>query len=73
MYINQIKKPNGIGDPCSKYGLGKGGEKFEADLKAAEDRYNWLWAEFIEFMKSRNVDPRELRGMFVRYYEEFID
>ena len=62
-----------VGDPSSKYGYDPNGEQFEADLKAHEERYNFLWNEFISFMKSHNVTPSELRSMFTRYYEEFIN
>lgn len=64
--------PGKVGETSSKYGMPNGGELFEADMKAHEERYNFLWNEFINFMKSHNVTPSELRTMFTRYYEEFI-
>ena len=67
------KAANGkVGEVTSKYGYPGGGDLFEADLKAAEERYNFLWTEFITFMKSHNATPEEFRGIFARYYEEFI-
>lgn len=70
--VCKIAKRGGIGDPCHKYGYSNGGELFEADMKAHEERYNFLWNEFVTFMKSHNATPDEFRGMFTRYYEEFI-
>lgn len=61
-----------VGEPSSKYGYDKDGSKFEADMQAHKDRYDYLWNEFIEFMLSHNVRPYELRSMFLRYYEEFL-
>lgn len=61
-----------VGDPSAKYAYDHDGSQFEADLKAAEERAAYLWAEFIEFMKIHEVNPRELRSMFTRYYEEFL-
>ena len=61
-----------VGDPCSKYGYDRDGSQFEADIKAHEERYNFLWDEFVGFMKSHEVAPSELRTMFTRYYEEFL-
>lgn len=65
-------RPGGIGEPSSKYGYDRTGEKFNADIQANNDRAERLWADFIDFMQSRNVKPSELRQMFTRYYEEFL-
>lgn len=56
----------------SKYGYPNGAELFEKDIRAKQERAERLWAEFVCFMKSRDITPSELRGMFVRYYEEFL-
>lgn len=61
-----------VGDPCSKYGYSNGGDLFIADMKKHEERANFLWGEFIAFMKSHDVTPSELRSLFTRYYEEFL-
>ena len=61
-----------VGDPSSKYGYDHNGSQFEADMKAHKERGEFLWNEFVDFMKSHEVDPRELRTMFTRYYEEFL-
>ena len=61
-----------VGDPCSKYGYDPNGEQFEKDIQAHAEHGEYLWNEFIEFMKSHNVTPSELRSMFTRYYEEFL-
>ena len=62
----------GIGDPSSKYGYDRDGKQFEADIQASIDRSQFLWSEFVAFMKSYDVDPREFRWMFGKYYEQFI-
>ena len=67
-----IAKKNKVGETSSKYGFPGGDEKFISDLKAHEERHEFLWGEFISFMKSHNVTPSELRSMFTRYYEEFL-
>ena len=61
-----------VGETSSKYGYPNGAELFEKDIKEKQERAERLWMEFVEFMKSRDVTPSELRGMFVRYYEEFL-
>lgn len=62
-----------VGEVSSKYGYDKDGSQFNADMEKHHERAEYLWAEFIEFMKSHNVvDPRELRILFTRYYDEFI-
>lgn len=72
MHVNRIAAPGKVGETSSKYGYSNGGELFEADLKAAEERNEFLWNEFVTFMKSHNATPNEFRGMFRRYYDEFI-
>lgn len=67
-----IAKKNKVGETSSKYGFPGGGEQFISDLKAHEERCEFLWDEFVSFMKSHNVTPSELRSMFTRYYEEFL-
>lgn len=68
-----IRHPtHNVGEPSSKYGYDRDGRQFEADLKAHEERGNYLWAEFVQFMKSHNVTPMELRSMFSKFYEEFM-
>ena len=61
-----------VGDPSSKYGYDPTGERFERDIQAHIDRADFLWGEFVEFMKSHNATPSEFRSMFTRYYEEFL-
>lgn len=72
MRICTVAKKNKVGETSSKYGFPGGGEQFIADLKAHEQRQNFLWDEFVSFMKSHDVTPSELRSMFTRYYEEFL-
>lgn len=72
MKICTVQKNNKVGETSSKYGFPGGGDRFLADAKAHEERQQFLWAEFVSFMKSNNVTPSELRSMFTRYYEEFL-
>lgn len=64
---------NRVGDPSSEFGMPDGGEKFMEKLKTQYERYSALWADFVQFMRDHNVTPEELRVMFTRYYEEFIE
>ena len=61
-----------VGDPCSKYGYDKTGEKFNKDIQAHFERGEYLWNEFVKFMDSHDIDPRFFRTLFTRYYDEFI-
>lgn len=69
---NLNARKNGVGDPCSKYGYDRDGSQFIADIQANEEKYEKLWSEFVEWMQSKDVDPRIFRSMFTRYYEEFL-
>ena len=68
---NLSAKKNGIGEPSSKYGYDRTGEQFERDIQANNERAEALYNDFVEFMKSHDVDPRRFRRIFLRYYEEF--
>lgn len=72
MNVCTTAKKGAVGETSSKYGYPGGGEAFIADLEAAKERSDRIWADFVEFMKSHNVDPRVFRGLFTRYYEEFF-
>lgn len=61
-----------VGEPSSKYGYDYDGSQFEADMKAHLERGEFLWNEFVEFMRSHNATPEDFRGLFRRYYDEFI-
>jgi hypothetical protein len=61
-----------VGEVSSKYGYANGGDLFEADMQARIDRSEYLWGEFKAFMIAHDVTPPELRGMFTKYYEEFL-
>ena len=69
----KVAERNKVGETSSKYGYPGGGDRFISDCKAHEERYEFLWSKFIEFMKSHNVTPSELRSMFTKYYEEFLN
>jgi len=70
--MRKLSPTRHVGDPSSKYGYDRTGEQFERDIQAKIDRCNWLWDEFVAFMKSHEVDPAELRSMFTSYYEQFL-
>lgn len=72
MNVCTTAKKNGVGETSSKYGYSNGGDLFMKDIQSHEERYNFLWNEFLDFMKSHDVRPSELRNMFTRYYEEFL-
>ncbi len=71
-YKSTIAKRGKIGDTSSKYGLVRDGSQFIADIEKNRARYEYLWTEFIEFIKSHDATPQEFCSMFTRYYEEFI-
>lgn len=66
-------KPRKVGEVSSKYAYAGGEERFVADLKAGQERAEFLWSEFVAFMKAHDATPQEFRRMFTRYYEEFIE
>ena len=68
----KVMRRRRVGELSSKYAYDYDGGQFEADMKAHKERAEYLWSEFVDFMKSHDVDPKELRTMFTRYYEEFI-
>jgi hypothetical protein len=72
MNVCKTAKTNQVGETSSKYGYPGGGEQFIVDCQKHEERCNFLWDEFVVFMKSHNVNPKELRTMFTRYHEEFL-
>ena len=72
MDVCRLAKNGRVGETSSKYGCVGGGDAFIADLEAAKERSEKLWSDFVDFMKSHNVDPRILRELFTRYYEEFL-
>lgn len=72
MRMCKTAKKGKVGETSSKYGYSNCAELFEQDIKKHQERGEYLWTEFVDFMKSRNVTPSELRSMFVKYYEEFL-
>ena len=66
------KTTRNVGDPCSKYGYDRDGSQFMADIQNKIEQNELLWNEFVEFMKSHNVDPRKFRFLFAKYHEEFL-
>ena len=72
MNVCRTAKPGKIGETSSKYGMPGGGEQFEKDIQAHLEKAEALWKDFMQFMEDHNVDPRDLRWLFTRYYEEFL-
>lgn len=72
MITCNVRKSTGVGETSSKYGYSNGGDLFEQDIARHLEEIDTLYAELIEWMKSKNVDPRKFRPLFARYYEEFI-
>lgn len=72
MARNLNARKNGIGEPSSKYGYDHTGLQFDKDIQEKQERFEFLYGEFIKFMQSHDVDPRLFRSMFTRYYEEYI-
>lgn len=66
------KKYRNVGELSSKYAYDPEGKQFEADVQRHIDEIEALYADFVEWMKSKNVTPAKFRALFVRYYEEFI-
>lgn len=62
-----------VGEVSSKYGYSNGGDLFERDLQKHHEENEVLYAEFKMWMKSKDVDPRRFRELFLRYYDEFIE
>lgn len=62
-----------VGEVSSKYGYSNGGNLFERDLQKHHEENEDLYAEFKAWMRSKNVDPRRFRELFLRYYDEFIE
>lgn len=72
MRVCKTAKKGKVGEVSSKYGYANGAELFESDIKAKQERAEYLWREFVKFMQDRKITPSELRSMFVKYYEEFL-
>ena len=61
-----------VGELSSKYAFDKDGKQFEADIQRHIDESEKLYAEFTEWMKSKDVSPDKFRALFRKYYDEFI-
>ena len=69
----RMKPYKNVGDPSSKYGYDKNGKQFEADIQKHIDESEQLYQDFLTWIKRKNVTPDRFRGLFRRYYTEFID
>lgn len=65
-------KSGKVGEPSSKYGYPGGGEQFERDIAQRKEEAEALYLDFVEWMKSRNASPEDVRRLFTRFYEEFF-
>ena len=61
-----------VGEVSSKYGYPGGWEQFERDMAQHREKAEALYADFVEWMKSRNATPQDVRQLFTRFYEEFF-
>ena len=61
-----------VGELSSKYAYDRDGKQFEADIQRHIDEIEQLYADFVEWMKSKCVTPDKFRGLFKRYYDDFI-
>lgn len=61
-----------VGELSSKYAYDRDGKQFEADIQRHIDEIEQLYADFVEWMKSKGVIPDKFRRLFKRYYDEFI-
>lgn len=66
------KRYRNVGELSSKYAYDRDGRQFEADIQRHIDETEQLYTDFKEWIKARNVTPDKFRGLFRRYYEEFI-
>lgn len=71
-YRCTIARRRKVGEVSSKYGYDKDSKRFEFDIQKDIARSQYLWEEFINFIKSHNATPDEFRNLFARYYDEFI-
>ena len=68
---NRHLSSKSIGEPSSKYGYNP--EKFNEDMQRHADEIEALYNDFKNWMIKKNVDPMKFRGLFRRYYEDFIE
>lgn len=69
----QLGMGHRVGDPSSKYGYDPKGEQFQRDLERHAAESETLWQDFRAWMMERKVTPDELRGLFLRLWEEFLE
>lgn len=67
------KRGKHVGELSSKYAYDIDGKQFEADIQRHICESDALYAEFKDWIKSHNVTPDKFRGLFRRYYAEFIE
>lgn len=68
---NKTIRSSRIGEPSSKYGYNP--EKFNEDMQRHAEESEALYSEFRNWIIEKNVDPMKFRGLFRRYYKEFIE
>ena len=66
------KRYRNVGELSSKYAYDKDGKQFEADIQRHIDESEKIYAEFVEWMKTKEISPDKFRALFRRYYDEFI-
>lgn len=66
----RVMRKRKIGEPSSKYGYNP--DKFEQDIRESVKRTEQLYADFVEWMQSKNVTPDDFRFLWHRYHSDFI-
>lgn len=61
-----------VGEVSSKYCYPGGGEQFEQDIAKKFEEAEALYQDFVKWMREREADPKIVRMMFVRFYEDYI-
>lgn len=71
--MNRHKIPTSrhVGEVSSKYGYQP--DAFERDVERHAKEVEALWQDFRGWMMERKVTPNELRWMFLRLWEEFLE
>lgn len=70
MNRTRINTTRRVGEVSSKYGYQP--DKFYEDLQRHAEESAKLYEDFRNWMIEKQVDPRDFRFCFMKYYEEFI-
>lgn len=73
MNRNKITTSRHVGEPSSKYGYDPKGIQFDRDMERHKRESEALWNDFRDWIIKRKVDPEQLRVLFLRLFEEFLE